>query len=258
MALKEGDLKDTMLKRLSFDEYEPKTGDEKDVAVLGFFINTESAGRDLYNFLGSSVVENRDLEVSPNPDTDGYHMVFVELDRNEDLVKNINSIVNEVERLAGNLNWEVKTPYIDEPVSITEIESIVQMDPESYLTASDYKDKLEAELDKANLESNQPTTNDQIMEFLSNSNLINVDFSENIVSLQDARTSQQLEVISYGNGPDVLEQLGIKESAVKLEYDHTLFNKLKYMLGEMKAVPIDNYIVIYDPAHTDILVTKTC
>jgi len=28
------------------------------------------------------------------------------------------------------------------------------------------------------------------------------------------------------------------------------------MLGEMKALPIDEYIVIYNPAHRDILVTK--
>ena len=35
MGLHEGDLQDTILKKVSIDEYEPKTGDSADVLVLG-------------------------------------------------------------------------------------------------------------------------------------------------------------------------------------------------------------------------------
>jgi hypothetical protein len=55
-----------------------------------------------------------------------------------------------------------------------------------------------------------------------------------------------------------MEEIGIKESAIDLQPDATLFNGLRGMLGEMKAIPIDNYVVIYDPSHTNILVTKPC
>ena len=34
------------------------------------------------------------------------------------------------------------------------------------------------------------------------------------------------------------------------------FAKLNAMLGEMKALPIDEYVVIYNPKHKDVLVTK--
>ena len=51
MPLAEGDLKNTVLKRLSIDEYEPKTGDSQDVMVLGFHINDSKPGKDLYKFL---------------------------------------------------------------------------------------------------------------------------------------------------------------------------------------------------------------
>jgi hypothetical protein len=37
MALREEDLKDTVLKKISLDEFEPKTGKEEDVAVIGFY-----------------------------------------------------------------------------------------------------------------------------------------------------------------------------------------------------------------------------
>ena len=39
MALKEGDLKNTILKNISIDEFEPKTGEAKDVMVVGLYLN---------------------------------------------------------------------------------------------------------------------------------------------------------------------------------------------------------------------------
>ena len=39
MALKEGDLKNTILKNISIDEFEPKTGEAQDVMVVGLYLN---------------------------------------------------------------------------------------------------------------------------------------------------------------------------------------------------------------------------
>ena len=64
------------------------------------------------------------------------------------------------------------------------------------------------------------------------------------------------DVINFGHGPDVMNEVGISESAIKLEHDKVAMAKLNAMLGEMRALPIDEYIVIYNPQHKDILVTK--
>ena len=80
MSLRENDLVDTVLRKLSIDEFEPKTGEPKDVMVLGFYVTEQSAGEDLYHFLGGSPTETRDIDVSPNPTEDNYYMVFVELE----------------------------------------------------------------------------------------------------------------------------------------------------------------------------------
>ena len=105
MGLKAGDLKDTVLKRLSIDEYEPKTGEAADVMVFGFHVKESAVGDDLYHFISNSIADVRDVEVSPNPNTDGYYMVFCELDRNQDSLNNIRSIVRDVENVAGELAW---------------------------------------------------------------------------------------------------------------------------------------------------------
>ena len=62
MGLKQGDLNDTVLSKVSIDEFEPKTGESKDVLVLGFHVLEQNVGDDLYSFLNSSVFEIRDVE----------------------------------------------------------------------------------------------------------------------------------------------------------------------------------------------------
>ena len=53
-----------------------------------------------------------------------------------------------------------------------------------------------------------------------------------------------------------MAEVGISESAIKLDYDKIAMAKLNAMLGEMRAMPIDEYIVVYNPAHKDILIAK--
>ena len=89
MALKEGDLKNTILKNISIDEFEPKTGEAQDVMVVGLYLNETAPAKDLYHFINNSVVEIRDVEVSPNPNPDNYYMVFMEIDRKEDCIESV-------------------------------------------------------------------------------------------------------------------------------------------------------------------------
>ena len=65
-----------------------------------------------------------------------------------------------------------------------------------------------------------------------------------------------MEIVNFGHGPDVMSEVGISESAIKQDFDKVAFSKFNAMLGEMRALPIDEYIVIYNPEHKDILVTK--
>lgn len=253
MPLKSGDLKDTVLKKISLDEFEPKTGNEKDVAVVGFYLNTEGAAQDLYNFLGGSIVENRDVEVSPNPNDDGYYMVFVEMDRTESLIDDLQEMLAEMENVSGKLDWQVKTPYIDDYISLAEADKYIQTDSDDYLTASEYKDKLAADLEKANLESMQ---HENILEFLQASNLLDAGINDNKVVMRGARDVAQLEIVNFGPAKDIMAEVGINESAIK-PLDSTL-RQFNSMLGEMRALPIDDYIVIFHPSQDNVLVTKQC
>ena len=99
---------------------------------------------------------------------------------------------------------------------------------------------------------------EDIMEFLHNPNLLDANVNEGILTMKDARGTLNLKLVSFGYGPDVMSELGIQESAIKADPDKFFFDKLSSMLGEMKALPIDNYVVVYDPSHKDVLIAKSC
>ena len=266
MSLREGDLKNVVLKKLSIDEFEPKTGDAKNVLVLGFQVTENNVGEDLYGFLNGAVVEVRDIEVSPNPNEDGYYMVFVEMDRKDGVVENIKTLIRDTERLAGKLAWEAKTYLNDDylPLSEEEIYEYIITDPANYVTREEFESQRAARIEEekrleeaAAAEAAALDKTNQILEFLRDSNLLQAGVNEGRLVLQDSRNVIALEFVDFGPSSEVMLEYGIKESAIKFDFDKVLFSKLKGMLGEMAALPIDDYIVIYNPAKQDnILIAK--
>lgn len=266
MSLREGDLKDTVLSKLSVDEFEPKTGDAKDVMVLGFYATQNSAAEDLYHFLNGSLQETRDIEVSPNPNEDGYYMVFVEMDRNEKVVELMNSLLRDTARVAGNLQWKAKTYLNDEylPVGDEALSQYIITDPAKYVTREEFESaraveeaKRQEEEQRLAEEAAAMDASNNILEFLKPTNLLRAGISDGKLHMQDKFNTISLEVVNFGEGASVMSELGITESAIKADFDLTLFGKLKGMLGEMVALPIDQYVVIYNPKQQqNILVTK--
>ena len=266
MSLHENDLKDTVLSKISIDEFEPKTGDAKDVLVMGFYVTEDSVGHDLYKFLSGSIQEVRDLEVSPNPNEDGYYMLFVEMDRNEKAVESIKFFISETERVAGKLNWKARTYLNDDylPLAEEEVYQYIITDPSKYVTREEFEasraaeEAQQVEEERITAEAQLGESNSQsILEFLRPTNLLRAGINDGKLHIQDARNTLSLEIVDFGIGKEILQNHGIAESAIKSDFDRTLFDKLKGMLGEMKALPIDRYIVIYNPTDQDqVLLTK--
>jgi hypothetical protein len=102
-----GDLKSLITTNISVAEFEPKTGTDDDVVVLGFYADDEAPANDLASFIEKSSVSVLDTEVSPAADEDGYYMVFVELD-NEDLMKKVFALIEDVSRLVEVETWNLK------------------------------------------------------------------------------------------------------------------------------------------------------
>jgi len=258
MALREQDLKNTMIKKISVDEFEPKTGSNNDVMVIGFHIKEHQAGKDLYKFLNHSIVEVRDVEVSPNPNPDNYYMVFVEMDRNDQALTKIKELVKEIENVSGQLQWNVSTLLSEEDIGLNDeaLAKFLQLDPENYLSAEDWKAQQQeavAQEEAKKLEEEAMDNSNKILEFLKGSSLLEAGINDSKLHMRGSKDVATVEIINFGNAKEVMEELGIDKSAIK-EMDLNM-RKFNSMLGEMKALPIDEYIVVFGEKD-NILVTK--
>jgi len=101
-----GDLQSLVSSDVSVAEFEPKTGTDDDVVVIGFFCKDEAPANDVATFIEKSTVDILDTEVSPNPDENGFYLVFVEVE-NENLMKKVFELLDDVSRLTEIDEWSV-------------------------------------------------------------------------------------------------------------------------------------------------------
>lgn len=267
MALRHGDLKDTVLDRISIDEFEPKTGEVEDTMVVGFYVTDGNVGQDLYDFLTNTFDYIRDIEISPNPNNDGYYMVFIEIGRNEHAPKHIKRIVSDVTNVTGKLAWRGRSHLTDEyfPLDSEELWQYVITDPDNYMTRKEFEahqaqEKLAQEAKELAVREaqEQQDNSDRILKFLEASNLLRAGINDGRLHMQDARNVMTLEIVDFGPADEVMSRHGIHEAAINTEFDRTVFTKLKSMLGDISAMPIGEHVVMYNPQHKEaVLITKT-
>ena len=93
----------------------------------------------------------------------------------------------------------------------------------------------------------------KILEFLKGSSLLEAGINDGKLHMRGSKDIATLEIVNFGPANDVMEELGISKSAIKdLDLNMRKFNS---MLGEMKALPIEEYIVVFGDKD-NILVTK--
>lgn len=267
MALKHGDLRDTVLDKISIDEFEPKTGKVEDIIVVGLYVTDGNVGKDLYDFLNNSFDYINDIEVSPNPNDDGYYMVFMEMPRTPDAPAHIKRIIRDVVNLTGDLDWQGKTHLTDEyhDLNSDDLWQYVITDPDKYMTRKEFEEyqaeqQLAKEAEELRVREAQEHADNSngILEFLKDSNLLRAGINNGKLHMQDARHVMTLEILDFGPAEEVMTRQGIQEAAIDSEFDHTVFSKLRSMLGEISVMPIGGTVVIHNPKRRgNVLITRT-
>lgn len=115
-GLKEGDLENLVLPLVSIDEYESKLDD--DSIVVGFFVGDKDPAVDLNRFIQKGHVDILDTDVSPAPNEEGHFMVFVEMMRDKEFPKKLMGIIDSLNGLTENKEWEVIIYGEEKPVPL--------------------------------------------------------------------------------------------------------------------------------------------
>jgi len=138
-SLRANDLKNLVKKVFEIDSYKSKIGNDEETVVICFSVDQSDPAADLEHFIEMGYDFVLDADVSPGEADDGYYKVFVELERNNKVVKQIREILDGLEKLTGILDWRFRYYKSFRSQSATEsnLEAAIPTD------VNDYDDTIE-------------------------------------------------------------------------------------------------------------------
>ena len=94
MSLQPNDLKTFVNEIFTIDSYKSKMGQDKEISVLAFEVLTQDPAKDLMNFIEKGYDFVLDADVSTGENRKGKYDVFVEIERDRHLPKNIGALLD--------------------------------------------------------------------------------------------------------------------------------------------------------------------
>lgn len=135
-GLESGDLARLIHPELHVDEFKSKLGDDEDVIVLSFKVDSKDPANDLVSFIEKGYEWVLDADVSSGEMDDGSYIVFVELDRNAEAAYNIIDLMEDLMNVTEQniSDWRVRYYKARKETELTRdaLESLIPKSPEEY------------------------------------------------------------------------------------------------------------------------------
>ena len=133
-GLKAGDLEGVISNRFSIDQYKSKMGDDKNILVLAFEADSLAPAKDLERFAETGYKFILDADATPGTMKDGKHRVFVEFARQEGVINNIISFLEDLKKLTNIEEFEYTYHKGQNPtmVSSGSLQEVVPSTPDAY------------------------------------------------------------------------------------------------------------------------------
>jgi hypothetical protein len=131
-----GDLKRLVHSELHIDEYKSKMGDDADVCVVSFKVSGKEPSADLVSFIEKGYDWVLDADVSSGEKEGGDYLVFVELQRTEELPGQIMQLMDDLMNLTEQELTEWRVRYykssVDHELTEEVLKDIIPLTPEAY------------------------------------------------------------------------------------------------------------------------------
>lgn len=235
MGLKIDDLKFLVLPTISIDEFESKI--DSDALVVAFYVRDDNPAEDLSQFIESGMYGILDTEVSPGTDEEGNYVVFVEFQRNEEVIDKLETILNSLKPLTGNKKWHFT--YIDGH------DQSVDFSPNNVKKFVRLEEK--------------ENSNDEFNNFFKESMLDHLSIQDNVITIGRNGYIKSFELIAFGSNPSfLLEAYDLDSKAFNLNQS-TLHEckKIRNLLGSNWDInKVDDYFILAQSASNSILIAK--
>jgi hypothetical protein len=187
-SLRKNDLIHLVDKVFEIDAYQSKIGDDKNVVVLSFTVDSEDPAKDLENFVEMGYDFVLDADVSPGESDDGKYKVFIELERNRHTAEQILEILDGVERITGmpDMRFRYFKNFTSHDANLENLANIIPITKASYERATN------------------PESMDNFSNFFSNSSSDKVDVIGETIKFNKLRADPlSFRIINSGLKEDV-------------------------------------------------------
>jgi hypothetical protein len=136
-SLREGDLKNLVKKVFEIDSFKSKIGQDTDVVVLSFTVDSEDPAKDLENFIEMGYEFVLDADTTAGETDDGNYRVYAELERTRHVAEQIFEIVEGIQKITGidEMRFRYFKSFKSEPATLENLEALVPKDKDSYKLA---------------------------------------------------------------------------------------------------------------------------
>lgn len=149
VSLKKLDLQGSIGKKIHFDEYKAKMGEDADIIVISLKSKYKDQAQDLVNFLEKGYDWILDADVSAGELEDGDYLVFVEVLRRPSIPQKVEKFLSDLKNLTGldvsdyEFKYNKETSYT--PLTADAIASKVPLDPRRYRKMNKTEDDIAIE-----------------------------------------------------------------------------------------------------------------
>jgi len=134
MGLGARDLNDMVEQVFEIDSYSSKMGNDSSIVVVSFTVREEAPAQDLVAFIEKGYGFVLDADCSSGEQDDGMYRVFVEIERDPEVVEQIMELMDGVSKLAGRNDFEFRyyKGFESRPLTVEELTNSIPTDKTSY------------------------------------------------------------------------------------------------------------------------------
>jgi hypothetical protein len=138
-SLQANDLQHLVKKVFEIDSFESKIGEDHDVVVLSFTVDSEDPAKDLENFIEMGYDFVLDADCSPGETDDGKYRVYVEIERTRHAPDQIFEILEGIEKLTGmsDMRFRYFKSFKSYEATLENLKSIVPINKNTYNIATE-------------------------------------------------------------------------------------------------------------------------
>ena len=138
-SLQQHDLRNFLSNVITIDSYKSKIGDDQDVIVVCFTVDSEDPAKDLENFIEMGYNFVLDADVTSGETDDGTYKVFVEIERDRHAPKHIRELLDGVEKISkiDNFRFRYFKSFKSKEATEENLATSVPLDSDSYKIATE-------------------------------------------------------------------------------------------------------------------------